>query len=53
MSSYVGIVRNNACLRRAQERLYLLFKDTEELYETTTISPQLLELRNMDKSLDI
>ncbi|HRB69999.1 MAG TPA: L-aspartate oxidase, partial [Chitinophagales bacterium] len=23
------------------------FKDTEELYETTTISPQLLELRNM------
>lgn len=47
MSSYVGIVRNNARLKRAQERLYLLFKDTEELYETTTISPQLLELRNM------
>ncbi|HQV78288.1 MAG TPA: L-aspartate oxidase [Chitinophagales bacterium] len=47
MSSYVGIVRNNIRLKRAQERLYLLFKDTEELYETTTISPQLLELRNM------
>ncbi len=47
MSNYVGIVRNNVRLKRAQERLYLLFKETEELYETTTISPQLLELRNM------
>ncbi len=47
MSNYVGIVRNNNRLNRAQERLYLLFKDTEELYETTVISPQLLELRNM------
>jgi L-aspartate oxidase len=47
MSNYVGIVRNNGRLRRAQERLYLLFKETEELYDTTTISPQLLELRNM------
>ncbi len=47
MSNYVGIVRNNIRLRRAQERLYLLFKETEELYNTTTISPQLLELRNM------
>ena len=47
MSNYVGIVRNNGRLKRAQERLYLLFKETEELYENTTISPQLLELRNM------
>ncbi|MDB5227565.1 MAG: L-aspartate oxidase [Bacteroidota bacterium] len=47
MSNYVGIVRNNGRLKRAQERQYLLFKETEELYETTTISPQLLELRNM------
>lgn len=47
MSNYVGIVRNNVRLKRASERLYLLFKETEELYETTTISPQLLELRNM------
>ena len=47
MSSYVGIVRNNGRLKRAQERLYLLFKETEELYDTTIISPQLLELRNM------
>ncbi|MCO5233132.1 MAG: L-aspartate oxidase [Chitinophagales bacterium] len=47
MSSYVGIVRNNIRLKRAQERLYLLFKETEEMYNTTTISPQLCELRNL------
>lgn len=47
MSNYVGIVRNNGRLKRAQERLYILFKETEELYDTTTISPQLIELRNM------
>jgi L-aspartate oxidase len=47
MSNYVGIVRNNVRLKRASERLYLLFKECEELYNTTTISPQLLELRNM------
>jgi L-aspartate oxidase len=47
MSNYVGIVRNNIRLKRASERLYLLFKECEELYNTTTISPQLMELRNL------
>src|SRR5690606_31552011 len=47
MSNYVGIVRNNIRLKRAEERLFILFKETEELYNTTTISPQLCELRNM------
>jgi len=47
MSNYVGIVRNNIRLKRADERLFILFKETEELYNTTTISPQLCELRNM------
>ncbi|MCB9034455.1 MAG: L-aspartate oxidase [Chitinophagales bacterium] len=47
MSNYVGIVRNNVRLKRASERLYLLFKECEELYSTTTISPQLMELRNL------
>ncbi|HZH68052.1 MAG TPA: L-aspartate oxidase [Chitinophagales bacterium] len=47
MSSYVGIVRNNIRLKRAQERLYLLFKETEEMYDTTAISPQICELRNL------
>jgi L-aspartate oxidase len=47
MSDYVGIVRNNVRLQRALKRLDLLFEETEELYQTTTVSPQLLELRNM------
>lgn len=47
MSNYVGIVRNNIRLKRAQDRLYVLFKECEELYNSTTISPQLLELRNL------
>jgi L-aspartate oxidase len=47
MSDYVGIVRNNVRLHRALKRLDLLFQETEELYQTTTVSPQLLELRNM------
>lgn len=47
MSDYVGIVRNNVRLQRALSRIDLLFEETEELYRTTTVSPQLLELRNM------
>jgi L-aspartate oxidase len=47
MSDYVGIVRNNVRLQRALKRIDLLFEETEGLYQTTTVSPQLLELRNM------
>jgi L-aspartate oxidase len=47
MSDYVGIVRNNVRLQRALKRIDLLFEETEELYQTTTVSQQLLELRNM------
>ncbi|MBV6428223.1 MAG: L-aspartate oxidase [Haliscomenobacter sp.] len=47
MSSYVGIVRSNVRLKRALDRLALLYHETEELYNTTTISPQLCELRNL------
>jgi L-aspartate oxidase len=47
MSDYVGIVRNNVRLRRAMRRLDLLWEETEQLYESSTLSPQLLELRNM------
>lgn len=47
MSDYVGIVRNDIRLQRASRRLDLLWEETEQLYATTTISPQLLELRNM------
>jgi L-aspartate oxidase len=47
MSTYVGIVRSNLRLQRAMDRLFLLYKETEELYRTTTLSPQLAEVRNL------
>ena len=47
MSDYVGIVRTNIRLRRALKRIDLLWEETEALYQTTIISPQLCELRNM------
>ncbi|HRW74428.1 MAG: L-aspartate oxidase [Lewinellaceae bacterium] len=47
MTNYVGIVRSNVRLKRAMDRLYLLYKETEDLYHQTTISPQLCELRNL------
>ncbi len=47
MSSYVGIVRSNVRLRRALDRLDLLYRETEQLYTSTTISPQICELRNL------
>ncbi|HEX4957702.1 MAG TPA: L-aspartate oxidase, partial [Lacibacter sp.] len=37
----------NVRLQRALKRLDLLWEETEELYRNTTLSPQLLELRNM------
>jgi L-aspartate oxidase len=47
MSDYVGIVRTNERLERAMRRLDMLYLETEQLYKTTTISPQLCELRNL------
>lgn len=47
MSSYVGIVRSDVRLKRALDRLEILYKETENLYHTTIISPQLCELRNL------
>jgi L-aspartate oxidase len=47
MSDYVGIVRSNVRLQRALRRLDLLWEETEALYETTSVSPQLCELRNV------
>ena len=47
MSNYVGIVRSDTRLKRALIRLEILYKETEKLYESSTLSPQLCELRNM------
>ncbi len=47
MSDYVGIVRTDVRLDRASKRLDLLFEETEDLYRSTKVSPQLCELRNL------
>jgi L-aspartate oxidase len=47
MSDYVGIVRTNIRLTRAIKRLDLLHEEIEALYETTLLSPQLCEVRNL------
>lgn len=47
MSFYVGIVRSDVRIQRALDRLWLLYKETENLYNSTTLSPQLCELRNL------
>lgn len=47
MSYYVGIVRSNVRLKRALDRMHLLYSETEELYNLTVLSPQLCELRNL------
>ncbi len=47
MSDYVGIVRTDVRLKRAMKRLDLLYEETEELYRSTKVSPQLCELRNL------
>lgn len=47
MSNYVGIVRSPLRLKRAFDRLEILYNENEALYEKTTISPKLCELRNL------
>jgi L-aspartate oxidase len=47
MSSYVGIVRSNLRLQRAFDRLRILYRETEILYNKSILSVKLCELRNM------
>jgi L-aspartate oxidase len=46
MSYYVGIVRSNLRLKRAMDRLEILYRETEDLYQRSVVSQQLCELRN-------
>ncbi|MCF8370257.1 MAG: L-aspartate oxidase [Bacteroidales bacterium] len=46
MSNYVGIVRSNLRLKRAMDRLEIIYRETEDLYKKSTVSLQLCELRN-------
>jgi len=47
MSNYVGIVRSDLRLERAQKRLEIIYKETEELYDKSVLSQKLCELRNL------
>ena len=47
MSNYVGIVRSNLRLERAERRINYLFEETEAFYQRTRLSPELCELRNI------
>lgn len=47
MSNYVGIVRSNRRLKRAMDRLELLYLEHEQLYRQSKVSVPICELRNM------
>ena len=47
MSNYVGIVRSNLRLQRAFDRLEIIYKETEDLYNKSILSEDICELRNM------
>ncbi len=46
MSTYVGIVRSDLRLRRAWERLDLLYEETEDLFKRVKATKDICELRN-------
>ncbi|MDG5799276.1 L-aspartate oxidase [Marinilabiliaceae bacterium ANBcel2] len=46
MSYYVGIVRSNLRLKRALDRLEILYHETENLFQGSVVSEPLCELRN-------
>jgi len=47
MSNYVGIVRSNERLRRAQRRLHLIQEEIMAYYWQHPVSQELIELRNL------
>lgn len=47
MNSYVGIVRSNLRLKRAMNRLEILYRETEDLFERSVVSREICELRNV------
>ncbi len=47
MWDYVGIVRSDLRLSRAQRRLRLLYEEVEDFYQRTKVSVPLCELRNL------
>lgn len=49
MASYVGIVRSDLRLERAMNRLNILYRETENLFQHAVVSREICELRNIIK----
>ncbi len=47
MSAYVGIVRSDLRLKRALDRLNILYEETENLFQRSIVTSQICELRNI------
>jgi L-aspartate oxidase len=47
MTNYVGIVRSNLRLKRALDRLEIIYIETEALYKASKITMSICELRNI------
>ncbi len=47
MTNYVGIVRSNLRLKRALDRLEIIYRETEDLYNKSILTSIICELRNL------
>lgn len=53
MWDYVGIVRSNHRLERAQRRIRLILDEVKDFYKRTKVTEELIELRNLASVADL